>query len=79
MHAGDPAAVRHQLREAACLELEKIAEAYESGMLDAVAHYAKGAVELADGNPEAALVSLRRSLQAFTRSPDRARSSRRPA
>lgn len=49
----------------ACLELEKIAADYESGMLDAVAPYAKGAVELADGNPEAALVSLRRALQAW--------------
>jgi len=49
----------------ACLELEKVASDYESGMLDAVASYAKGAVELADGNPEAALVSLRRALQTW--------------
>lgn len=49
----------------ACLELETIAARYQSGMLDAVAPYAKGAVELADQNPEAALVMLRRAVQAW--------------
>jgi len=49
----------------ACLELEEIAAGYEGGMLDAVVPCAKGAVDLADGDPEAALVSLRRASQAW--------------
>ncbi len=49
----------------ACLELEEIAADYAGGMLDAVVLYAKGSVDLADGNPEAALVLLRRASQAW--------------
>jgi DNA-binding CsgD family transcriptional regulator len=48
-----------------CLELEEIATGYEGGMLDAMVPYAKGAVDLADGDPEAALVWLRRASQAW--------------
>jgi DNA-binding CsgD family transcriptional regulator len=58
--AGDSESAR-----AACLELEQIAADYESGMLHAAADYARGAVELAEGNCEAALVSLRRGAQAW--------------
>ena len=49
----------------ACLELEDIAADYEAGMLDAAVLYAKGAVDLAQGDPEAALVVLRRAAQAW--------------
>jgi DNA-binding CsgD family transcriptional regulator len=49
----------------ALLELEQIAADYSGGILDAVVHYARGAVELADGNPEAALISLRRASRAW--------------
>jgi ATP/maltotriose-dependent transcriptional regulator MalT len=58
--AGDIGAAR-----SACLELEEIAADYAGGMLDAVVLYAKGSVDLADGNPEAALVFLRRASQAW--------------
>ena len=49
----------------ACRELEEIAATYEGGMLDAVAAYAKGAVDQAEGNDDAALVALRRASQAW--------------
>jgi DNA-binding CsgD family transcriptional regulator/tetratricopeptide (TPR) repeat protein len=49
----------------ACLELEAIAGDYEAGMLDATVLYAKGALELAQGVPEAALVSLRHASRAW--------------
>jgi ATP/maltotriose-dependent transcriptional regulator MalT len=58
--AGDMEAAR-----SACLELEEIAADYEAGMLDAAVLYAKGAVDLAQGDPEAALVLLRRASQAW--------------
>jgi DNA-binding CsgD family transcriptional regulator len=58
--AGDVDAAR-----SACLELEEVAAGYEGGMLDAVVPCAKGAVDLADGDPEAALVWLRRASQAW--------------
>jgi DNA-binding CsgD family transcriptional regulator len=58
--AGDPAAAR-----AACVELEGLATAYGSAMLDAVAARARGALELAEGDPEAALPSLRRAAGAW--------------
>jgi DNA-binding CsgD family transcriptional regulator len=49
----------------ACLELETIAADYEAAMLDAAVHYAKGAVDLAEGDPASALVLLRRASQAW--------------
>jgi DNA-binding CsgD family transcriptional regulator/tetratricopeptide (TPR) repeat protein len=50
-----------QAARAACRELEEIAADYETGMLDAVAAHARGAVDLAEGDAEAALVMLRRA------------------
>jgi ATP/maltotriose-dependent transcriptional regulator MalT len=45
----------------ACLELLKLAEQYESAMLDAIVAHAQGAVALADGDPSAALGRLRQA------------------
>jgi DNA-binding NarL/FixJ family response regulator len=47
----------------ACDELEAIAAVYESGMLDAAAAQARGALLLAEGEPERALVALRRAVE----------------
>jgi len=58
--AGDMEAAR-----SACLELEQIAAGYQAGMLDAAALYAKGAMGLAQGDPEPALVLLRRASQSW--------------
>jgi DNA-binding NarL/FixJ family response regulator len=49
----------------ACDELEQIAAANETVALAAMAAEARGAVELADGDPRAALVLLRRAWQAW--------------
>jgi ATP/maltotriose-dependent transcriptional regulator MalT len=46
---------------AACRELEEIAGGLETGGLGALAAHARGALELADGDPRAALDSLRRA------------------
>jgi ATP/maltotriose-dependent transcriptional regulator MalT len=48
-------------------ELAGIAAAYESDMLRAIAAHVRGAVDLAEGEPEAALVELRRAWQAWQR------------
>ena len=48
---------------AACDELDETAAAYEPGMLSAVAAQARGAVLLAGGDAERALVALRRAAQ----------------
>jgi DNA-binding CsgD family transcriptional regulator len=45
----------------ACRELEELAGVYESEMLAALVAHAEGAVHLADGDAQAALVSLRRA------------------
>jgi DNA-binding CsgD family transcriptional regulator len=45
----------------ACRELAEVAEGSEGGMLGAMASHARGAVELAQGDPRAALVALRRA------------------
>ena len=42
----------------ACLELEELARGYESAMLGAMVAHARGAVQLAEGDAQAALVSL---------------------
>jgi DNA-binding NarL/FixJ family response regulator len=46
---------------AACLELERIATDHEESMLGAMAAHARGAVELARGEPGTALAALRRA------------------
>ena len=48
---------------AACHELGEIAGRYESGMLAAMVDQSRGAVELAAGDAQSALVSLRHALQ----------------
>jgi DNA-binding CsgD family transcriptional regulator len=49
----------------ACHELEEIAKSFDTGMLGAMAAHARGAVELAKGDIQAALGSLRRAWQAW--------------
>jgi ATP/maltotriose-dependent transcriptional regulator MalT len=49
----------------ACDELEAVAERYSSAMLDAIAAYERGAVELATGDAPLALELLRRALDAW--------------
>jgi DNA-binding CsgD family transcriptional regulator len=55
------------VREArsACRELGEISAGFRSGMLDAMAAHARGAVELADGDAQAALISLRHAAQVW--------------
>jgi DNA-binding CsgD family transcriptional regulator len=48
---------------AACVELEELAERFESAMLGAMVAQARGAVHLARGDPPAALGSLRPALE----------------
>lgn len=50
---------------AACQELQEIAERFHTGVIGALAAHALGAVQLADGDPQAALGSLRRALQVW--------------
>jgi DNA-binding CsgD family transcriptional regulator len=47
----------------ACRELGEIAESYGSAMLAAMAEQARGAVDLAQGDPRSALVSLRHAWE----------------
>jgi class 3 adenylate cyclase/DNA-binding CsgD family transcriptional regulator len=49
----------------ACRELEEIAAGFETGVLGAMAAQARGAVALAGGEAEAALVALRRALEVW--------------
>ena len=49
----------------ACRELEEIVEDFESGVLGAMVAQARGAVDLADGDAGAALVSLRHASQVW--------------
>lgn len=42
----------------ACLELEELAQGFESAMLDALVAHAQGALHLAEGDAQAALVAL---------------------
>src|SRR5215218_8491260 len=46
-------------------ELGEISASFQSGMLGAMAAYARGAVDLADGDVRAALVALRRARQVW--------------
>jgi DNA-binding CsgD family transcriptional regulator len=45
----------------ACRELEELAGAYESAMLEGIVAHARGAVHLAEGDAQSALVALRRA------------------
>ncbi|CAN7766880.1 LuxR C-terminal-related transcriptional regulator [Variovorax sp. LjRoot290] len=45
----------------ACRELQEVARSFDTGVLDAMAAHARGALELADGDAQAALGSLRRA------------------
>ena len=49
----------------ACRELEEVSAGHERGMLGAMVAYARGAVNLADGDPQVALVALRRAGQVW--------------
>ncbi len=49
----------------ACRELADIAERFDAGVLSAMAAHAQGAVELAEGDAQAALGSLRRAFEAW--------------
>ena len=49
----------------ACRELEEIGTGFESAMLDAIVAQCRGAVDLADGEAEAALVALRRAWHSW--------------
>ena len=48
-----------------CAELEEIAGTFEAGMVTALAAHARGALELAEGDPQAALGPLRRAAEAW--------------
>ena len=50
---------------AACRKLQEIAELFDSGAIGAMAAHAVGAVELAEGDAQGALGSLRRALQVW--------------
>jgi len=50
---------------AGCQELQGIAERFGTGVIDALSAHALGAVELAEGNAQAALGALRRALQVW--------------
>ncbi len=60
LSAGDAAQARD-----ACRELGEIAESYGRDVLDAIAAYARGAVELSEGDARAALVALRQASQVW--------------
>ena len=49
----------------ACRELEEISETYDSSMLRAMLAQTRGSVDLAAGNADAALVSLRQASHAW--------------
>lgn len=60
LEAGDVGAAHR-----ACLELEQVAADFESPMLAAIVAHARGAVHVAEGEPHAALVSLRRAAETW--------------
>ena len=51
----------------ACRELEDIARSFDTGVPGAIAAQARGAVDLAEGNAQAALGSLRRAFEVWQR------------
>jgi DNA-binding CsgD family transcriptional regulator len=58
--AGDPQEAR-----SACRDLEAIAQRFDMGVLGAMAAHARGAVELAEGNTQAAITSLRHAFEVW--------------
>lgn len=54
-----------QEARSACRKLEEISTGYGSGMLGAIAAHARGAVDLAEGDAQAALVALRHAWQVW--------------
>jgi DNA-binding CsgD family transcriptional regulator len=54
-----------QEARSACRELEEIAKTYDTDVLEAMAAYARGAVELAEGRARAALGPLRRAFEVW--------------
>ena len=52
-------------RRSACRELEEISAGFQSGMLGAMVAHARGAVDLAAGDAQAALLTLRRAWQVW--------------
>ncbi|WP_247509528.1 response regulator transcription factor [Bradyrhizobium sp. 157] len=62
MAAGDVQDARN-----ACRELENIARSFDTGVPDAIAAQARGAVDLAEGDARAALGSLRRAFEVWQR------------
>ena len=56
-----------QEARAACRELEETAESLDTEVLGAMAAHARGAVELAEGDAQAALGSLRRAFEIWQR------------
>jgi DNA-binding CsgD family transcriptional regulator/tetratricopeptide (TPR) repeat protein len=51
----------------ACRELEDVARSFDTGIPDAIAAQARGAVDLAEGDAQAALGSLRRAFEVWQR------------
>jgi DNA-binding CsgD family transcriptional regulator len=49
----------------ACVELQELARTYESAMLTALVAHAQGAVHLAEGDAQAALVALRKARETW--------------
>jgi DNA-binding CsgD family transcriptional regulator len=49
----------------ACIELEQLCKGRRSGLLDALAAHSRGALELAQENPNAALGTLRRAFEVW--------------
>jgi DNA-binding NarL/FixJ family response regulator len=54
-----------QAAHSACVALEELAERWVRGMMGAMVAYARGALELADGDAGAALVTLRHAWQSW--------------
>lgn len=59
------AAEKTEEARCACRELEDIAAGYDADLVRALAAHARGLVELADRNAQAAVVSLRRAIEAW--------------
>jgi DNA-binding CsgD family transcriptional regulator len=51
----------------ACEELDDLARSFDTGVPDAMAAQARGAVELGEGNARAAIISLRRAFEVWQR------------
>jgi DNA-binding CsgD family transcriptional regulator len=62
LSAGDVPGARQ-----ACRELEDLARSFDTGVADAIAAQARGAVELAEGDAQAAIGALRRAVEVWQR------------